>query len=195
MKSRELRCTWCKDSWLAATFSELRQSSLAFINKWSPELDTSETPTRNLISQNSHLVKSCKPLGMENLFSLEDWHYQKLRKRTHSQIQHFSISNQLLHCQMQETHKFSCALLFALTWVASPFLISEPIKVGFASAMVQSTINSEESDKDQLKLTYPISTTQSTDLLSALRSKSSPMNHLSSSMSEALSSKDSTFAL
>src|SRR4051812_8701886 len=87
---------------------------------------------------------------------------------------------------MPETLKFLCAQLFALTWVASQCPISELTRVGFASATVLSTINSEESDKDQLRLTYPISTTLSTDLLPVLKSKSSPMNLPSSSMFEGI---------
>jgi len=180
MKSRELKSICFKVSCSAATSLESRQSLLASINKWSPELDISETHIRSSTSLSFHLVKFCKHLGTENSSSLEDLLLLKLRKVMHSQTQLSLINNQLHLSQMLVTQTSWSALLFALIWVVFQFPISEPIRVGFASVTVPSTISSEESDKVQLKITSHTSTTPSTDQSSVLKSKSSPTSHQSS---------------
>lgn len=180
MKSREPKSTCYKVSLSAPTSSELKPSSPASINKWSPEPDTLEIHIRSSISLNYHLVKSCKPLGTESSSSLEDLPSLKWRTPNHSQIQPFSIRSQLHHYQMLVTPTSWCAQLFALIWVAFPCPISEPTRVGFACVTVPSTISSEESDKDQLKTTCHTLTTPCTDQLCVLKSKSSPTSHQSS---------------
>merc|ERR1711998_646784 len=82
------------------------------------------------------------------------------------------------------TPKSWSAQPFALIWVASLFHILEHIRDGFACAMVQSMTSSEESDKDQLKLTCHISTTLCSAQSCALRSNSSLTSHPSSSTCE-----------
>merc|ERR1739838_1188089 len=82
---------------------------------------------------------------------------------------------------MPVTPAFWCALPFAPIWVAFQYHISVLTKDGYAFAMVPFTINSEESDKDQLKQTCHTLTTLCTDQSCALRSKSSQTSHLSTS--------------
>ena len=185
-KSREPKFTCYKVSLLAAMFLESRLFWLWFTIRWSQEPDTSEILTRNSISLNSHLVKSCKPLGTENWFSLEDLPCQKSRKLTPFQQILSWISNPKPLSQMPVTPVCLCARPSVLTWVASPCPILVPTKVGSACAMVPCTISSEESDKGQLKITCHILTTLCTDQPSALKNRSSPMSHPSSCTFEML---------
>ena len=184
MKSREPKSICYKVSLSAPTFSEWKLSSLVSIIKWSQEPDTLEIHIRSSISLNSHLVKSCKPLGTESSFSWEDWPSLKSRTPNPSQTPPSLISNPSHHFQMLVTQTYWCAQLFALTWVVFQCHISEPTRVGFACAMVQSTISSEEWDKDQLKTTCHTLTTPCMDQLCVLKNKSSPTSLQSSYTSE-----------
>ncbi len=184
MKSRELRSTCYRASLSAATFWVSRQSLHASTSRWSPELDTFVTLTRSLIFQSFPLVRSSRLLGMESSFSCVVSLSQKSRTLTPSLIQPSLIRFQSLPYQTPSTLRFLCAQLFALILVAFPFPILVPTRVGSVSATVPSTINSAEWDRVPPRPTCPTLTTQSTDPLSALRSKSSPTSHRSSSTFE-----------
>jgi hypothetical protein len=188
-KSREPKFTWSKGLLSAATYLESRLLWLPSIIKWSQGQDTSEIPTRSWISVSYPLVKSCRHLGTENLSSLEDLLTQKLKTLTHSLIIPSSIKHQSLPSQMLVTQASLCALPSALTWGAFQYPILEHTKDGFACAMVQCMINSEESDKDLLKITCLILTTLSMDQQFALKNKSSPTSHQSSCTFETLISE------
>ncbi len=184
MISREPRSTCSKVSLSAATCLVLRPSLPLSISRWSRELDTSVTPIRSLTFPSCPLVRSSRPPGTESSFSLEDWRCQRLRTLTPSLILLFSISNPWPPFQTPLTLRFSCAQPFAPILVAFPFPISVPTRVGSASATVPFTINSAELDRVPPKQTCPTSTIPSTDLSSALRSRSSPMSPPSSSTFE-----------
>lgn len=136
------------------------------------------------MSLNSHLVKSSKPPGTVRSSSLEDLLLLKSKIPTLFLSPPNWIKSPLPLCLTLVTLRFWYAQLFALIWVAFQYHILELTKDGFAYAMDPSTINSVESDKDQLKLTCLISTTLSSVQLSALRNNNSLTSHPFSSMCE-----------
>jgi len=184
-RSREPKCTCSKDSSSHLTFSVSRPSSPSSTTRWSLELDISEIHTRNLISPSSHRVNASKLLGTVKSSSLEDWLSLKLKIPMLSQRPPSLIKSRLLLFPTPVTPKSWCAQPFALIWVAFLFHILEPTRDGFACAMDQSMTSSEESDKDQLKLTCHTSTTPCSAQLCALRSNSSLTSHPSSSTCES----------
>jgi hypothetical protein len=183
-RSRELKCTCSKDSSSPLTSSVSRPSSPSSTVRWSLELDILEIHTRNLISPSSHRVNASKLLGTVKSSSLEDWLSLKLKIPMLSLWPPSLIKSRLLPFPTLPTQRFWSAQPFALIWVAFLFHILEPTRDGFACAMDQSMTSSEESDKDQLKLTCHTSTTPCSAQLCALRSNSSLTSHPFSSMCE-----------
>lgn len=174
MKSKEHKSICYKVLSSVAMFLELKQCSHVSINKWLQESDTLEIPIRNSTFLSFPLVKSCKLLGMESLFSLEDWLSLRLRIPTHFLLQPCWIRPLKPLSQMLVTLLFLCAQLSALTWDVFPYPILEPTRDGSACAMVQFTTSSEESDKVLPRTISLTSTTQSMDPSFALKSRSSP---------------------
>jgi len=185
MKSRELKCTWCKDSSFQLTLLESRLLSPSFITKWSLEPDILETPTRNSISLSSHQVNASKLLGTVRSSSLEDLPSLKLKIPTPFHWPPNWIKSLSPLFPTLVTPRFWSAQPFAPIWDVFQYHILVHTRDGFACVTDPSTTNSEESDKDQLKQTCHTSTTRSSAQSSVLKSNSSLTSHQSSSMCES----------
>merc|ERR1712195_356696 len=97
------RSTWPRDSLSAHTSSESRLSSPLCTARCSPPTDTSETPTRKLMSAICPLVKSSRLLGTDNSFSSEDSPSLRLPRPGPSPRLPNSIKSPPSRSQMPET--------------------------------------------------------------------------------------------
>lgn len=147
---------------------------------WLDGPDMIETPTWKSTSLNYHPPKSSKSFGTEPLSSSEDLLQNKSSNKTSTLLKLFWTRAQKLFWLQLVKLLSSCALLFALIWVAFPFLTWVTTTDMSAFATVQYTINSVESDKVQPFRTCPTLITLSTrtELWFALRHWNSQENLL-----------------
>merc|ERR1712151_66928 len=102
----------------------------------------------------SHPVKFFRPLGMENLSSLDVSPRVRLAPLTPYQNQLNLIKTQLSLSQMLETLMSSYALPFALIWAAFQFPTWEHTRDGCAFATVPFTTSSDVCVRDQRLVTF-----------------------------------------